>query len=161
MNKGFTLIELLVTISIIGILAAAILVSFAQATGSARDARRKAELQRVGRIFLTTCYMPDSGPGTYDIAVLAAELKNKYPQYSGQFSSLPSDPKLGIAGRSYYEYTVSADGLKCAIYANLERKIEPVTLPGISVPTAGGGTGVFKSSEIGWNKTDRYFQVSN
>jgi prepilin-type N-terminal cleavage/methylation domain-containing protein len=160
-NKGFTLIELLVTISIIGILAGSVLMMFAGATGSARDSRRKTELQRAGRIFLTVCYMPDSGPGNYDIAVLAAELKNKYPQFSGQFSSLPSDPKLGTAERAYYEYIVSDDGKKCALYANLERKTEPVTLPDITEPTPGGGTGVLRAANDGWNKSDRYFQVSN
>ncbi len=160
-NQGFTLIELLVVITIIGILAGTILIVYGQATASARDARRKTELQQIGRMFLTTCYMPKSGPGSYDLAALADELQNKYPQYSGKLASLPGDPKLKTNERSYYEYAVSEDGTKCAIYANLERENEPVTLPGISNPTPGGGTGVLQSSADGWNGTDKYFQVSN
>lgn len=159
--NGFTLIELLVTIAIIGILAGTVLVMFGQATGSARDARRKTELQRLGRLFLGTCYVPQDGPGTYDIAILAEELKTKYPQYSGQMTSLPRDPKIGTAEKAYYEYIVSDDGIKCAIYANLERKTEPVTLSNIFKPTPGGGTGVLQGTGEGANGSNRYFQVSN
>lgn len=45
-NKGFTLIELLVVISVIGILASLILARFGTVEKSARDARRKSDLNQ-------------------------------------------------------------------------------------------------------------------
>ena len=159
-NRGFTLIELLVVIGIIGILAAIIMVSFAGATASARDARRKTELSQIGRMFVSTCYVPDAGAGDYDIATLAIELKNKYPQHANQIASMPRDPRIGSDTETHYRYIVSSDGQKCALYANLERESEPATLQ-ISTPTPGGGTGVFGSSQRGANYTTKYFQVSN
>ena len=47
------------------------------------------------------------------------------------------------------------------VYANLEREEEPVTLPLVTAPGPGGGTGVFESTIEGWNGTKKYFQVSN
>ncbi len=47
MKKGFTLIELLVVISIIGILMAISFVGFTQSRKSARDTKRKADLEQI------------------------------------------------------------------------------------------------------------------
>lgn len=47
-EKGFSLIELLVVISIIGVLATIIIGGISNARQSARDARRKADLQQIG-----------------------------------------------------------------------------------------------------------------
>ncbi len=46
-QKGFTMIELLVVISIIGLLASIVLVSFPGAMKSARDARRKSDISQI------------------------------------------------------------------------------------------------------------------
>lgn len=48
-TKGFTLIELLIVITIIGILATAILASFGAAQAKARDGRRKSDLAQLKR----------------------------------------------------------------------------------------------------------------
>ncbi|MDO8481711.1 MAG: type II secretion system protein [bacterium] len=160
MKKGFTLIELLVVIAIIGILASIVLSGLFGARDKARDVARKAEVSQFGRILTIGCYVPDAGPGEYDLAILAAELKVKYPQYASQFASVPKDPRSGTDAESHYRYIVNSNG-KCALYANLERDGEPVTLSSISAPTAGGGTGVFESFTVGWNGSNKYFQVSN
>jgi len=161
LKKGFTLIELLVVIAIIGIISGIALVAYDGATATARDARRKAELSQAKRFFVSNCYMPAAGPGEYDISTLINELKGKYPQFSTQMPAMPRDPKKNDGDNAYYKYVVSSDGTKCALYANLERAAEPVTLANITAPTPGGGTGVFQAADNGWNGTNKFFQVSN
>lgn len=153
------MIELLVVIAIIGILATIAFIAFGGATKKARDTKRKAELSQIGRFLQASqCYIPDSGPGEYDLADLAAELKNKYPQYAN-FAQLPKDPKTGNDAITNYKYILSADSAHCILYANFENANEPVTLPLLSAPTAGGGTGVLKASSAGWNGSDIFYQI--
>lgn len=161
-SRGFSLIEILVVIAVIGIIATVIFVSLGSATGKARDAKRKTELAQIGRLLSGgSCYMPNGGPGEYDTADLVEELKVKYPQYAQYASMAPKDPKSGTDTQSFYYYIVDSEGKKCALYANLENASEPVTLPNLSAPTPGGGTGVLQAASAGWNGTDKYFQVSN
>jgi len=160
MRKGFTLIELLVVIAIIGILASIVLASLAGARDGARDTKRKAEISQVGRFLTLSCYTPDAGTGDYDLADVATELMAKYPQYASQFPQIPRDPSSGTSEESRYRYIVNSSG-KCALYANLERGEEPVTLQSLTAPTPGGGTGVLQAASAGWNGSTKYFQVSN
>lgn len=159
-RNGFTLIETLVVIAIIGILAAIVLAALGGARDKARDAKRKVEIAQIGRLLTFSCYTPSAGAGDYDLVEVAGELAAKYPQYASQFANVPQDPKSGTAAESHYRYVVNAAG-KCAIYANLERAEEPVTLPTLTAPTAGGGTGVLEAPAPGWNGSPKYFQVSN
>ncbi len=161
-RRGFSLVELLVVIAIVGVIATFILINLSSATGKARDVKRKTELVQIGRMLSrSSCYMPDAGSGDYDTATLVPELVAKNPQYAQYASLAPKDPKSGTATQSFYHYIIDSSGAKCALYANLENSAEPVTLPNISAPTAGGGTGVLQASSAGWNGTDKYFQVSN
>lgn len=160
-NRGFSLIELLVVIGIIGIIASIIMAALGSARYKARDTKRKAEISQIGRYLAgSSCYMPDAGPGDYDFMDLADELKSKYSQYANYLQVVPQDPRAGTETKSFYKYIVSSDG-KCALYANLENKDEPVTLKNISSPTPGGGVGVLEASSEGWNGTAKYFQYSN
>ncbi|MBU1102456.1 type II secretion system GspH family protein [Patescibacteria group bacterium] len=161
-GRGFSLVELLVVIAIIGILATIIAVALSSGTVKARDTRRKAELSQIGRFLAgSSCYLPNAGPGDYDILILVDELKLKYPNIAQYANLAPKDPKTGTDTQSFYRYVVNDNAVRCALYANLENADEPVTLSGISAPTAGGGTGVLQASSAGWNGSDKYYQVSN
>lgn len=161
-NSGFTLVELLVVMGIIGVLASIILVALNSTRYKARDTKRKAEISQFGRFLAgSSCYLPNAGGGEYDFMELVNELAVKYPQYANYISMVPKDPLKGNETQSFYKYTVTIDGEKCALFANLENADEPVTLTAISAPTAGGGVGVLEAATEGWNGSKKYFQYSN
>lgn len=158
---GFTLIEIIIVIVIIGILATVTLLALAPTQKSANDARRKIEISQIGRLLTVNCYVPDAGEGDYDLLQIVSELKAKYPNYSNFVSQTPRDPSKGSPTESFYRYTVDTIRKKCAVYANLQTEGEMVTLPDLSLPTPGGGTGVLQAGTPGWNGTTKYFQISN
>lgn len=160
-KRGFSLIEILVVITIIGILSSIIFVSLGPVTKKARDVKRKADLSQIGRFLAaSSCYLPSTGAGDYDILSLIDELKTKYPQYASFASQAPKDPRSGTNLQAFYRYAVSDGGANCALYANLEKDDEPITLPNLTAPTPGGGMGVLQSVVVGWNGTNKYFQIS-
>lgn len=160
-KSGFSLIELLVVIAIIGILSSIVLSAVGSARTKARDVKRKVEIAGIGKFLTASCYFPNAGAGTYDIANLIDELVANNPQYAQYVSQIPKDPSLDSSSpETRYMYIVDTEN-KCAIYANLENENEQVTLQNISSPTPGGGKGVLETATEGWNGTTKYFQVSN
>lgn len=160
-NKGFSLIEILAVIAIIGLLAAASVVFLMPAIKKGRDTKRKNDLAQIGRFLSASCYLPEAGDGEYDLADLIQEFKIKNPQYAGYLSKTPKDPAKGNDTQSYYYYKVINSGAKCVLFANLENQAEPITLPALTSPTPGAGSGVLQSDTAGWNNTDKFFQFSN
>lgn len=114
--KGFTLIELLVVISLIGILMAISLVAFAQTKKSARDGKRKADLEQIRsalEIYRTDCKTyPLDSTLTFGSATSLAGVETSC---AGQvyMSSIPNDPVSST--RSYYYHQASTNNyILCA-----------------------------------------------
>jgi len=112
---GFTLIELLVVISIIGILAALILVNFNAARARARDARRKADLDQVKKA--TLMYYNDNTQYPDDLD-WGATFESEEMIY---MKLLPIDPNPGAS----YNYSCSDPWLDFCLWATLENKSDP------------------------------------
>lgn len=161
-RQGFSLVEILIVVAIIGVIAGIATVATNPARLKARDTKRKFELAQIGRFMAgSSCYLPSGGPGEYDLADLYKEMAVQNPQMTKIITKVPRDPHGGTDDQSFYTYVLSADGKKCALYANLEYKNEPVTLKNLTDPTPGGGNGVLQGSTEGHNGTRIYFQSSN
>jgi len=119
-NLGFTLIELLVVISIIGILAALIMVNFNAARERARDAQRKSDLDQVKKA-LRMYYndnnsYPSTGSLTWGSVFQSAGGNMVY------MKALPHDPNWKQAGDPDYNYTQVSGGQDFCLWAGLENK---------------------------------------
>ena len=158
-KKGFTIIELLVVMGIIALLAGIVTASVLPALAKSRDSKRKIEISQIGKFLSASgnCYLPNSGPGDYDLADLFSEVKSKFPQAAS--IKLPRDPKTGSETHTNYRYLVN-DQNQCLLYANLENTNEKPNLSGVFVPTLGKGTGIYQANSNGPNGTNIYFQYS-
>jgi len=112
-KKGFTLIELLVVISVIGILAALILARFGTVEKSARDARRKSDLNqyrtalenyaiKTGGVYPSRT----AGGGVQASTTLCNDLGTIY------IASCPGpeDPRYSATSWEYYKYQSDGTG---------------------------------------------------
>ena len=106
--ESFTLIELLVVIAIIGILSGVIIMSTSNATNSANDAKRKANLDTIRKALLM--YQANNG-GTYPISTTPCNIKlSSGCSFPASFwALLPNPPTDPTSTTTYYKYT-SADG---------------------------------------------------
>jgi len=132
-KQGFTLIELLIVISIIGILAAALLVSLGGARQSGRDARRIADLRNIQSVLELYFNKTGEYPGV-DMAGLGTELKNKL----GAATRISKDPSPG----KDYRYTYYSNKQRYILGADLEAEDSQTSkesLPNSVCPTSGGG----------------------
>jgi len=121
-NLGFTLIELLVVISVIGILAALILVRFGTAEKSGRDVRRKSDLNQY-RTALEN-YGIKTG-GVYPIRTTVGDASSGQPctaLTAGNYLSVcPQDPRQD-GSTYYYRYQTDTGGLNYILWAQMERE---------------------------------------
>jgi general secretion pathway protein G len=115
MKKGFTLIELLVVISIIGILLALSIFGLMGARESARDSKRKADLELVRsgiEIYKADCNVYPASLGTSltgDGSTTSCSVSNTY------IAEVPEDQ---LSPTQNYRYW--SDGLTYEICASLE-----------------------------------------
>lgn len=153
-NKGFTLTELLVVIAIIGILVATISVNYSSARISARDTKRKTDMENVAAAvelyYSQFKNYPNSNtsPTVSNYSELINELRTK-----GYITTEPVDPK-NIDFYIYNYYSDSA-GSEFVVYARLENEKEQITLSGVNIynDNLSLGSGVYG---IG---NERYYRV--
>ena len=122
--KGFTLIELLITIMIIGILVTIATFGLRQAQSSARDGKRKADLENISiglELYRSDC---NSYPDSLNRLANGSDCKGEV-----YISTLPVDP---LPPR-VYTYTRVSPG-SVVLCASLEQ------LPNPPVPTTNCGT---------------------
>lgn len=135
-SQAFTLIELLVVISIIGVLAAVSIFGLSGARESARDARRKSDLELVKaglELYRADCNVYPSAitfDGSWDLVgtgtPTACAVSNTY------ITDVPDDP---IAASRDYDYRTVGNGYE--LYASLERQgLTTLTAPTIFCGTS-------------------------
>lgn len=129
MKKGFTLIELLIVITIIGILAVALVPRIAQGPARARDVSRKADLQNIS--VALELYYSDNGAYPRDVAGTDPETRCLYSTGAitlkiddyFQDGSVPIDPSGDedlCTGTGAYRYRVLTDSNHYVVVANME-----------------------------------------
>lgn len=129
LQKGFTLIELLVVISIIGILVAVSIFGLSGARESARDSRRKADLELIKsslEIYKADCnrYPTSLTAGS---PLVGSTPPSTCLATNTYISTVPTDP---VNGRTY-RYATTASGYE--ICASLEQS-------GLSTISCGGSS---------------------
>jgi len=128
MKKGFTLIELLVVISIIGILAALIMVNFNSARSRTRDVQRKSDLDQMKKAL--RMYYNDNSlypeTGTDNKIKACGNPATTTFEWGTAFSCsdmtymkiLPQDP----TEEQVYQYQQASDGQDFCLWGSLENK---------------------------------------
>lgn len=141
--RGFTLVELLLVVSIIGILAAAVLATLNPITQiqKSRDLQRKSDLAQIQRAleayYNDNSKYPLSTPGV-DYQISGVGWGSSWLPY---MQKLPVDPLSSLK----YAYQAASDGSWYKLYAKLERgtKDPQACSDGVCGPsgTPCGGTG--------------------
>lgn len=132
-RKGFTLIELLVAVSIIGMLASFIAVSFVGVREKARDSERKSDLSLIQAPLQT--YFEDHGQ--FPLSSLDFKIKDGETivswggSWNPYMSRVPKDPNPNL--NYCYE---SSDGSWYRLCAKLEHCPDPQSIPGVVCASA-------------------------
>ncbi|MBW7960442.1 hypothetical protein B6D29_04275 [Microgenomates bacterium UTCPR1] len=112
MKKSFTLIEILVVATIIGLLAAAAVVSYSQIMKQARDGVRKTDLEQIR----AALEMYRSANDYYPSISISCNSNTAISDGTSTYlSKIPTDPKCGI-----YSYFYSTTGTDYTLGAYLE-----------------------------------------
>ncbi len=122
-NKGFTLVELMVVMVIIGILAGLTLTAFVGSRKTARDGKRKADLEQIRSAL--EMYRADKGQyPPLDGGGWCTQISNPtYPQVknaleAGYIASVPQDPLYAGTYQDYFYRRINNS--QYALYAELE-----------------------------------------
>lgn len=116
-QRGFTLIELLVVISIIGILASIVTVSFISSQKQARDVNRKSDLAQYRNSLETYANKTN---GMYPIHATLAYPSTDLCSDLDLGTTCPDDPKKGVDENYFYSYITDATGTKYVLWSKLE-----------------------------------------
>lgn len=125
-GKAFTLIELLIVITIIGILAVALIPRVTQGPAKARDVKRKSDVQNIGtslELYYSDSASYPTGDGCAGTTLTAA-LTTGSTSYT---QAIPDDPTstsstLGCAGGYYYKALGTTPNFSSfALVSKLER----------------------------------------
>ena len=139
-NKGFTLIELLVVISIMGIIMGLSIFGLLGARESARDGRRKADIEEIRasvEIYKSDC---NSYPSTISDDLVGDDSPTACSADNVYIDTLPVDPITPDADYLYW-----SNGTTYEICAYLEQVTgDPVTCGGSTV--CGGSTCNYKAT---------------
>lgn len=104
-NKGFTLIELLIAMTIVAVVLGLAMVSYQGAKKTARDGKRKADLEQI-RSALEMCY---ADANSYPVAIYGSITCGTATYLDGT----PKDP-LYSADQYYYNRTSVSTYILCA-----------------------------------------------
>ena len=146
-KNGFTLIELLIVITIIGVLAVALVPRVIGGPAKARDAQRKADLQQIGTAL--SLYADDHqgkyptyiGPPPLSCIHSVIPAKAISDELAAYMTVVPNEPKNGNSWRGVcaagdYSYVVTLDGF--FLIAKLEN-------------SGATGEGIYMDSAIGFD----------
>lgn len=125
MKKGFTLIELLVVISIIGVLVAVSIFGLSGARESARDARRKADLELIKgglELYKADC---NGYPATLSTSLVGTGTPTSCAVANTYISAVPVDPVPSV--RTYKYTSVGTSYILCAALENAPSPAMDVT----------------------------------